>query len=114
MAASEQFKGRVVLPGEQDARQATLLIDRDSRAVTVRFDEPVAGKAEWKGADVQIAKRLKFYEVVFRTEDIPQESVELVWKCSAALDGLNLAGVVIARPNSLRITGEKGFILTGV
>ena len=111
--SNEEFKGSLVLPSEQESQNATLVIDVEANTVAVRFDEAVAGATEWKGSDVKIVKRLKYHEVVFLTTDIPQETVELTWKCNAELGGGSLAGVIIARPNNLRITGEKGFIMVG-
>jgi hypothetical protein len=42
---------------------------------------------------------------------LPVETVEIVWKINAAKFDDTAAGVVAVRPNDMRISGEKGFIL---
>lgn len=107
----DEYQGSVAIPSETDRRKVTALIDREGKAVTLRFDEPVAGSSEWVGSKVKVVKRLKYDEIQFATNDLPQETVELTWKFNAARFEDTIAGVVIAKPNSLRISGEKGFIL---
>ena len=106
-----RYNGTLTLPGEKEVRNIGLFFDRVCKAVTIQFDEPVAGSSKWKAASVEIAKRLKYYEVVFKTIGLPKETVELTWKCNASLEDGTMAGVVKARPNEQRISGEKGFIL---
>jgi hypothetical protein len=55
--------------------------------------------------------RLKYLEVQFRVNGLPREGVVLAWRCNAGYSEDTLAGVVTARPNELRVTGEKGFTL---
>ncbi|MCH7801571.1 MAG: hypothetical protein IIC24_08540 [Chloroflexi bacterium] len=105
------YQGSVAIPSETDRRNVTALIDRKGKAVTLRFDEPVAGSREWVGGKVKVVERLKYDEIQFATNDLPQETVELTWKFNAGKFEDTIAGVVIAKPNSLRISGEKGFIL---
>ena len=107
----DEYQGSVVIPSETDQRTVTALIDREGKAVTLRFDEPVAGSDQWVGSKVKIVERLRYDEIQFATNDLPQNTVELTWKFNAAKDEDTIAGVVIARPNDLRISGEKGFIL---
>lgn len=107
----DEYRGSLAIPSETDRRDVTVLIDRERKAVTLRFDEPVAGSCEWVGSKVRVVERLKYDEIQFATKDLPQESVELTWKFNASKFEDTIAGVVIAKPNALRISGEKGFIL---
>ena len=108
---SERYRGTLTLPGEQEPRHVSLSLDREGQAVTIHFETPVAGATEWKGSSVQVARRLKYYEAVFITTGLPKGAVELTWKLNAGLEDGTLAGVVIARPNEERVSGEKGFVL---
>ena len=105
------YEGSVVIPSETDQRSVTALIDREGKAVTLRFSEPVAGSDQWVGSKVRVVERLRYDEIQFATTDLPQDTIELTWKFNAGKDEDTIAGVVIARPNDLRISGEKGFIL---
>ena len=107
----DKYQGSVSIPSESDKRNVTALIDREGKAVTLRFDDPVAGSSEWVGSKVRVVGRLKYDEIQFATNDLPQKSVELTWKFNAGKLEDTIAGVVIAKPNDLRVSGEKGFIL---
>lgn len=104
----------MVLPGENDERGVSLMLDTASPSVNIRFDEPIEGNTQWEAQDLTIASRLKYNEVVFFTTGLPKETVEVTWKFNSSLIDDSLAGVLIARPNNLRVTGEKGFVLTKV
>ena len=58
--------------------------------------------------------RPKYQEIQFATTDLPVETVKLTWKMNQSKLDNTLAGVVVARPNTVRVRGEKGFILTRV
>ena len=103
----DEYEGSVVIPSETDQRSVTALIDREGKAVTLRFSEQVAGSDQWVGSKVRVVERL----IQFATTDLPQDTIELTWKFNAGKEEDTIAGVVIARPNDLRISGEKGFIL---
>jgi hypothetical protein len=107
----ETYRGTLTLPGDDEPREVGLFLDAPGKSVKVQFQEPVAGAAEWPGASVTVANRLKYREVLFTTEGLPVETVELVWKFNASLLDDTLAGVVIARPNDAKVSGEKGFVL---
>jgi len=107
----EEYRGLVVIPSQTDRRGLTVLLNKVDGAATVRFDEPVSGAAEWQGSQVWIVERLKYHEVQFSTTNLPVETVEIVWKINAAKFDDTAAGVVAVRPNDVRISGEKGFIL---
>jgi len=110
----EEYRGSVVIPSQTEQRGLTVLLNIADNAVTVKFDEPVAGAAEWKGANVRIVERLKYHEIQFATTDLPVDTVELAWRMNAAKAEPSIAGVVVVRPNEIRISGEKGFILNRV
>ena len=78
--------GTVTLPGDKAVHKASLLFDREAGAVSVKFDEPVAGSDTWEGSSVVIKRRLKYHEVVFNTVDLPVEDLDLVWKMNVALN----------------------------
>ena len=61
----EEYRGSVVIPSQTEQRGLTVLLNIADNAVTVKFDEPVAGAAEWKGANVRIVERLKYHEIQF-------------------------------------------------
>ena len=107
----EEYQGSLTIPSETEPRNVSLFLDSGRQEVSIRFDEPVAGSSDWTGSSVRVVRRLKYVEIQFMTTGIPQDPVELVWKLNAGLDDDTAAGVVIARPNELRISGEKGFIL---
>ena len=107
----EELKGSLTIPSETEPRQAAVLLDRERETVSVQFEEQVAGAAEWNGASLRVVDRPKYTEIQFITTDLPKETVELVWKLNASLDNETVAGVVVARPNALRVSGEKGFTL---
>ena len=107
----DAYLGTLTLPGEDEPRGVAVYLDTAGQAVKVRFQEPVAGSSEWPGSTVRVVKRLKYHEVQFTTEGLPVETVELVWKFNASLHDDALAGVIIARPNAMRVSGEKGFNL---
>ncbi len=108
----QEYKGVMVLPGEQEERRVTLALDKTEPSVGITFDEPIEGKTEWQSENLTVANRLKYDEVVFRTTGLPKEAIEVTWKFNSSLIDDSLAGVVIALPNDQRITGEKGFVLT--
>ena len=66
-AGLDEYEGTVTIPGEQEPHLASILLDREGKAVTVKLDAPVAGSAEWIGERVQVANRKKYTEVVFAT-----------------------------------------------
>ena len=110
----QQYKGVMVLPGEQDERGVTLSLDTESPSVDIEFDEPIEGKTSWQAENLTLANRLKYNEAVFTTTGLPKEAIGVTWKFNSSLIDDSLAGVVIAMPNDQRITGEKGFVLTRV
>ena len=110
----QEYRGVMVLPGEQDERGVSLSVDTAAPSVGIRFDEPIEGSTQWQAQDLTVANRLKYDEVVFITSGLPKEAIEVTWKFNSSLIDDSLAGVVIARPNDQRITGEKGFVLTKV
>ena len=79
--------------------------------MSLEFEEPVGGKAVWHGNNVSSFRWTKYHEISFQTIDLPIESIELVWKFNASFLGDSLAAVIVPKPNKLRVSGEKGFIL---
>ena len=108
----EEYRGALVIPSETDRHGVTVLINRAESAVTLRFDEPVGGSRDWHGTGVVVVERLKYHDIQFFTNDLPKETVTLTWKLNAAKFDDTVAGVVVARPNEVRVSGEKGFVLT--
>lgn len=108
----QEYKGVMVLPGEQDERSVTLSLDKAQPLVDITFDEPIEGETRWQSQNLTLANRLKYDEVVFTTTGLPKEAIQVTWKFNSSLLDDSLAGVVIAMPNDQRITGEKGFVLT--
>ena len=113
-AKSERFRGDLAIPSENDRRGVTVTLDGERGSATLNFDEPVAGSAEWNGVDVVFMDRPKYREVQFTTVDLPKETVRLIWKMNESKFDNTVAGVVVARPNAVRVRGEKGFILTRI
>ncbi len=110
----QEYRGVMTLPGEQEERGVSLALDTAAPSVSIRFDDPIEGSADWQAEGLTVANRLKYNEVVFYTTGLPKETVQVTWKFNSSLLDDSLAGVVIARPNALRVTGEKGFVLTKV
>ena len=107
----EKFRGLLTIPTETESRQATVLVDRKSNAASVRFNEPVAGSAEWKSTSLTVVELPKYTEIVFVTTGFPKDTIEIIWKLNANVDDETVAGVAVVRPNQLRVSGEKGFTL---
>ena len=107
----DELRGWLTIPTETEPRQATVLVDRKSNAVSIRFDEPVGDSAQWDGTSLTVVERPKYTEIVFITTGFPKDTVELIWKLNVSVDDETVAGVVVVRPNELRISGEKGFTL---
>lgn len=110
----QEYKGVMVLPGEQEERGVTLSFDAVAPSVGIQFDEPIEGETQWQAQNLTVANRLKYNEAVFTTTGLPKEAIGVTWKFNSSLIDDSLAGVVIAQPNDQRITGEKGFVLTKV
>ncbi len=109
---SQEYRGSLAIPSEIDRRDVTLVLSEEEGSVTLKFDEPVAGSAEWHGQNVMVMERLKYKEIQFETVDLPKETVKLLWKMNRSKLDNTIAGVVVARPNAVRVRGEKGYILT--
>ena len=106
------YAGSVRVPGTEGAVGVSLGVDLDAPAVSVDFAEPVAGSRRWNGASITVRRLQKYDEVHFLTHGLPAEGVALQWKANVSnVDG-TVAGVVIARPNDSRVTGEMGFNLS--
>lgn len=108
----QEYRGVMVLPGEQDERGVTISLDMEGPSVGINFDEPIEGRTAWQAENLAVANRLKYTEAVFTTIGLPKEEIGVTWKFNSSLIDDSLAGVVIAQPNDQRITGEKGFVLT--
>ncbi len=109
---THRYRGSLAIPSENDRRGVTVAFDRAAESVTLEFDEPVAGAAEWRGRNAIFMDRPRYLEIQFVTLDLPKETVELTWKMNESKLDNTIAGVVVARPNAVRVRGEKGFILT--
>lgn len=109
-----EYIGSLVLPGEQESRKVSISLNIPNETVQVRFAEPVDGESDWSGSDVKLARRLKYNEAVFSTTGLPMDPVKMTWKFNASIVDGSLAGVIIPRPNTMRVTGERGFILNKV
>lgn len=107
----EKYRGVLTLPGEENPRQFDVLLDQENKNVIIKFETPVEGKIEWVGSSVQMVQRMKYQEIIFTTSGFPKEGVDLTWKINADLNNGTGAGVIVVRPNELRISGEKGFTL---
>ena len=106
-----KYSGTLVLPGADDEHSVSLTMNIDDDTASISFGEPVGSSADWVGTSVQLTNRLKYTEAYFVTEDLPVETVQLVWKVNASHEDGTLAGVIIPKPNAHRVSGEKGFIL---
>ena len=109
--ARVEYRGALTLPGEDSPRNVAFLLDKKQAEVSIRFDSPVAGASEWEGRSVTVVQRPKYLEVVFSTTDLPKETLVLTWKFNASNQDNTLAGVIVVRPNTLRVSGEKGFTM---
>ena len=89
-----------------------MFIDKTEAAVRLRFDDPIAGMRDWQATNVTVVERLKYHDIQFATNDLPKETVTLSWKLNVAKFDDTAAGVVVAKPNEVRVSGEKGFVLT--
>lgn len=106
------YKGSVRVPGTDGLVEVSLGLDLDAPSVSVRFNEPVGGASRWDGASISVRRLIKYDEVHFLTEGLPEEGVVLQWKTNFSNADGSVAGVIIARPNERRISGETGFVLS--
>ena len=109
---SNLYKGSGFIPGIDEKIELTAHINEEERSVVIQFDHEVGGESTWHGNDVEMNQRPKYNEIVFRTTDLPVETVDLVWKFNASKIDNSLAGVIVPKPNKLRVSGEKGFVLS--
>ena len=110
--AQISYKGPAHIPGIEEGVDLTATIDNSSKTVIVEFERELAGSSTWKGNSVEINERLKYSEIVFKTTDLPLDTINLVWKFNASKIDDSLAAVIVPQPNKLRVSGEKGFVLT--
>ena len=108
----ELYSGELAIPSEDERHGVIVELDSGGGTVTLKFDEPVAGASEWVGQNAVFMDRPKYQEIQFITRDLPKETVELIWKMNKSKLDNTIAGVVVARPNAVRVRGEKGYILT--
>ena len=110
--AQISYTGPAHIPGIEEGVDLTATIDDASKTVTIEFDRELAGSTTWQGNSVEISQRLKYSEIVFKTTNLPLETIDLVWKFNASKIDDSLAAVIVPQPNKLRVSGEKGFVLT--
>ena len=110
--AQISYKGPAHIPGIEEGVDLTAIIDNSSNTVTIEFERELAGSSTWQGNSVEINERLKYSEIVFKTANLPLDTINLVWKFNASKIDDNLAAVIVPQPNKLRVSGEKGFVLT--
>ena len=108
----ELYTGSVRVPGTDQAVGISLGVDLGAPSVSVDLAEPVAGARRWGGDSVTVRRLLKYDEVHFTTEGLPVDGVVLQWKTNVSRVDGSVAGVIIARPNASRVSGEIGFILS--
>ena len=109
-----KYEGVLNIPGVDDPMQIFATIDVANNEVSIELEESEGLLSRWKCSNVEIARRTKYHEIVFMTQNLPIETVELTWKFNASLTDRSLAGVIVPKPNKLRVAGEKGFILNRV
>ena len=110
--AQISYKGPAHIPGIEEGVDLTATIDDSSKTVTIEFDRELAGSSTWQGNSVEISQRLKYSEIVFKTPHLPLDTIDLVWKFNASKIDDSLAAVIVPQANKLRVSGEKGFVLT--
>ena len=108
-----EFKGTVTIPGDHQDHPVSIVVDMNEKAARVGFESPVGGSTDWIGTDIVLIHRMKYQDFVFKTMDLPVKGLELVWKMNFSLDDRIAAGIVLVRPNNLKIKGEFGFTLVG-
>ena len=109
--SSIELNGSIQMPGDKESHQASFSIDRKTNEVELNFDSTPGGAKSWIASSVVLKRRLKYYELVFQTSNLPVENLVLTWKMNIALSDRMAAGVVLARPNELKVKGEHGFTL---
>lgn len=107
-----QYKGLVRLPGTDEAVEVNLVLDLLQPAVSVNLSGAAGAPSQWKGKSISVRRLIKYDEVHFVTDGLPEETVILQWKTNFSKADPSVAGVVIARPNDRRISGEVGFTLS--
>ena len=110
--AQISYYGPAHIPGIEEGVDITATIDDSTKTVTLEFDRELAGSSIWQGNSVEINERLKYSEIVFKTTNLPLDTIDLLWKFNASKIDDSLAAVIVPQPNKLRVSGEKGFVLT--
>ena len=108
---AEKFVGLLTLPGDKEPREVSLILNEGHNTLVLKFSDPIEGNTEWNASTIRVTKRQKYLEIWFSTKGLPKATVELSWKCNAGLEDNTIAGVVVARPNDEKVSGEKGFSL---
>ena len=107
-----QYKGLVKVPGTDHAVEVSLSLDLTQPAVSVSLSGAAGTPSRWEGKSISVRRLIKYDEVHFLTDGLPEETVVLQWKTNFSKADLSVAGVIIARPNERRISGEVGFTLS--
>ena len=110
----DKFNGEISFPGLENWIKTTVVVNNDRTSAHVAFAENDDGLSQIDSTKFSFIIRPKYNEIIFTTSGIPIEEVELIWKLNESHADGTVAGVVIAQPNSHKITGEKGFILESI
>ena len=110
----DKFNGEISFPGLENWIQTTVVVNDARTSAHVDFADNEDGLSQIDSEKFSFIIRPKYNEIIFTTSGIPIEDVELIWKLNESHADGTVAGVVIAQPNSHKITGEKGFILESI
>lgn len=105
------YTGTLRIPGTSEETAVNLTVGLDDKSVELSFADPGLNDINFQIGSITVRNLLKYDELHFVTTDLPIKEVELQWKTNIARADNTVAGVIIARPNKLKVVGEIGFSL---
>lgn len=105
------YTGTLKIPGTSEETAVNLTVGLDDKSVELSFADPGLNDINFQIGSITVRNLLKYDELHFVTTDLPIKEVELQWKTNIARADNTVAGVIIARPNKLKVVGEIGFSL---
>jgi len=106
--------GTVKIPGTAEETTIHLAVSLDDKSVELNFTDLELRNINFQISRVTVRNLLKYDELHFVTTDLPIKEVEMQWKANIARADNSVAGVIIVKPNKLKVTGEVGFSLVQV